>query len=210
MNARDWMRRLGLGLLAPVGGFALLIVYTPLANLLARPLDGVLSNPTRADVIVVLSGGRYPNGSLNDAALERTVTGVRLYRQGLAPVLLFTGGPCCGNSISSLMAGLAAELGVPGSAILLEEQSLRTAESAAFSAVVLRRNRMRSAILVTSPVHLLRARLAFEAAGIFVHPVRASEKDLWLLSNAEERVALLKAALHEYLGLAFYRIRGWI
>jgi hypothetical protein len=57
---------------------------------------------------------------------------------------------------------------------------------------------------------MLRAKLAFEAAGISVSPVHASEKNLWLVSGAEERVSLLKAAVHEYLGLALYRVRRWI
>jgi len=46
--------------------------------------------------------------------------------------------------------------------------------------------------------------------GFPVYPVRASEKDLWLVSGAEERISLLKASLHVYLGLAFYRIRRWM
>jgi uncharacterized SAM-binding protein YcdF (DUF218 family) len=196
-------------LLALVGGIWLAIAYTPLANFLVLPLSSTPSKPTKSDVIVILSGGRYLDGSLNDEALWRTMTGVRLYQQGLAPRLLFTGGPCCGQSASALMSNLAAELGVPKSAILLEEQSLRTSENAIQSAAILRMNGMRSAILVTSPLHMRRAQLAFEHAGVSVYPVRAEEKNLWLLSGAVERLTLFQAAIHEYLGLAFYRIRGW-
>jgi uncharacterized SAM-binding protein YcdF (DUF218 family) len=210
MSDHHLIGRLSVNLLAIVGGFCQLIVFTPMANLLARPLDRIKSSPMNANVIVVLSGGRYTDRSLNEAALERTITGVRLYRQGLAPLLLFTGGPCCGTSASSLMANLAAELGVPKSSIIIEEQSLRTAESATKTAAIFRSQGMRSAILVTSPLHMLRAQLAFESAGILVHAVCASEKDLRLVSSAEERVSLLKSTIHEYLGLGYYRIRRWI
>lgn len=202
--------RAGLGFLATVGLIFVLTVFTPAANLFARPLDRVQSRPAKADVIVVLSGGRYLDGSLNEAAMERTITGVRLYRQGLAPLLLFSGGPCCGHSANALMSALAVELRVPREAIILEEQSLRTYENAVNVVAILRNAGMRSAILVTSRLHMVRARLSFEAAGLDVHPVNASEKNLWLTSSAEERISLLKAAVHEYIGLAFYRLRRWI
>ena len=108
------------------------------------------------------------------------------------------------------MADLAVELGVPRSAILLEEDSLRTHESAINSAIILRARGMKSALLVSSPIHLLRARLAFQAAGVLVFPVDGSRRDVWELSGAGDRFSLFQQAVHEYVGLAFYRIRGWI
>ena len=204
------LRRAVVAVLAVLGASFLLVAHTPLANALALPLCSVRSQPTRAEVILVLSGGSYLDGSLNEAALERTIAAVRLYRQGLAPRILFSGGPCCGQSASWLMADLAKALGVPPSVILLEEQSLRTHESAIRSRAILRANGMRTALLVTSQLHLLRAKLAFEAEGLSAHPVRASEKNLWLVSGAAERLTLLADSLHEYAGLAFYRARGWI
>lgn len=210
---RRRVRRLAIALFAGVGTGFLLVAYTPLANLLATSLqrDEARAEPLeRADIIIVLSGGRYLDGSLNEASLRRTVTGVRLYRQGLAPALLFSGGPCCGGSASALMARLATELGVPPSAILLEERSGRTYESAVETAALLRERGMRSAILVTSPLHMRRARLAFEAAGVPVNGVRAAEKNLLEVSGVAERIAILGDAIHEYAGLLVYRLRGWI
>ena len=209
-----WLARLeryAVTLLALTGAAFLLVVYTPLANLLAMPLLRVApARSATADVAVVLSGGRYNDGTLNEAALERTISAVRLYHLGHVPRLLFTGGPCCGWSASALMAALAMDLGVPKNAILLEEHSTRTHDNAVSCAALLRQSGMSSVILVTSPLHMLRARLAFSAAGVSVHPVLASQRNLLLVSSASERIALLRDALHEYLGLAFYRARGWI
>jgi len=202
--------RYGVALLALTGALFLSVSYTPVANLLATPLRSLPPTPEVSDIAIILSGGRYSDGSLNDASLERTITGVRLYHKGLVPRLLFTGGPCCGQSASALMANLAIELGIPRDAILLEEESSRTRDSAINSAALLRRNGLRSVILVTSPLHMLRARLAFAAAGVAVHPVLASKRNLFLASSACERISLLQDAVHEYLGLTFYRLRGWI
>jgi len=145
-----------------------------------------------------------------EASIERTLAAVRLYHQGLASRLLFSGGPCCGESASALMAQLAQDLGVPQSAILLEEHFTCTHDSALYSARLLRQQGVESAMLVTSPLHLARAQRAFEAAGFPVHPVRASKKDLTRVADVHERIALLQAAMHKYVGLAFYRLRGWI
>lgn len=188
----------------------LTIAYTPLVNLLAMPLWSVPPDPRGAEVAVVLSGGRNDDGSLNEAAVARTITAVRLYHQGIVPRLLFTGGPCCGRSASALMANFATELGVPKEAITLEEQSSRTYDNAINSAALLERDNLRSVILVTSPLHMLRARLTFEAAGVSVHPVVTSTRNLRFSSSPSQRIALLEEAVHEYLGLVFYRMQGWI
>jgi uncharacterized SAM-binding protein YcdF (DUF218 family) len=203
-------RRLIVTVLAVVGAAAVVVACTPLANLLFITLDRISSRPAPADAIVVLAGGRYGDGTLNGAALERTVTAVILYRRGLAPRLLFSGGPCCGRSTSSLMGALARDLGVPGEAIRLEEQSRRTHDAAVHVGSVARAEGWRSVILVTSAVHMLRARLAFVAAGVPVVPVKATERADRLVTTADERIALLKASLHEYLGLGLYKVRGWI
>jgi uncharacterized SAM-binding protein YcdF (DUF218 family) len=204
------VRRYSTALLALTGAMFLVTIYTPFANVLAMPLWRIPPAPMVADIAVVLSGGRYDDGSLNEEALERTVTGVRLYYQGLVPRLLFTGGPCCGESASALMAKFATELGVPRDAVLLEEESTRTHDSATNSVALLHRRGLRSVILVTSALHMPRARLAFAAAGMSVYPVLASNRNLFLLSRANERIGLLQDAMHEYLGLALYRARGWI
>src|SRR3989442_10952541 len=112
--------------LALVGAGLLIVVYTPLVNLLALPLWEVPPNPPKADVAIILSGGRYRDGSLNEPAIERTVAAVRLYHQGLVPRLLFTGGPCRRPSPSALMAPLAMELRLPEGPLPLAEQSPRT------------------------------------------------------------------------------------
>jgi uncharacterized SAM-binding protein YcdF (DUF218 family) len=185
-------------------------MFTPLPNLVVRPLLLPHQELETADIAVILSGGRYEDGALNGASVERTVAGVRLYHRGVVPRLLFTGGPCCGASISAQMADLAADLGVPRHVISIEERSSRTYESALNCRPLLDGRGLRSIVVVTSPLHLRRTERSFTAAGVPVLPVRASDIDPWLLTHPSERLAILNDALHEYLGLAYYRLRGWI
>jgi hypothetical protein len=57
---------------------------------------------------------------------------------------------------------------------------------------------------------MLRARLAFAAVGVSVEPVLASKRNVRLVSSVTERLAVMREVLHEYLGLALYRVRRWI
>ncbi|HEY3066252.1 MAG TPA: YdcF family protein [Methylomirabilota bacterium] len=205
-----WPRRVAVTLLCAVGAAFLVVGWTPVMNLAVLPLAGPWPPPHRADVAIVLSGGRYRDGSLNDASEQRTVRAVVLYHRGLAPTLFFTGGPCCGESASAIMARLAEDLGVPRAAIVLDEEATRTHDSAVNAAAFLRARGMKSAILVTSELHMPRARLAFAAAGVPVFPARAEERDIWLRKNPADRLSLLSAAIHEYGGLVYYRLRGWL
>jgi uncharacterized SAM-binding protein YcdF (DUF218 family) len=205
-----WPKRVAVTLLCAVGAAFVVVGWTPLINLVVAPLSGGWPPPPRSDIVIVLSGGRYRDGSLNDASEQRTVRAVVLYHHGLAPILFFTGGPCCGDSASAIMARLAEDLGVPRTAIVLDEQAARTHDSAVNAAALLRARGMRTAILVTSELHMPRSRLAFAAAGVPVFPVRAEQRDIWLRNTPAERLSLVSAAIHEYGGLVYYRFRGWL
>lgn len=122
-----------------------------------------------ADAIIAVSGGD---------TRARTEEAVKLYRNGWAPVLVFSGAAAdkTGPSNAQAMRGHALELGVPDSAILVEEASETTHQNAKLSRGVLADNRFGRVILVTSGYHQRRASIEFrKAAGseltIINHPV---------------------------------------
>ena len=90
---------------------------------------GMHQTPEQADVIVGF-------GNFNTNIARRAA---ELYRQGLAPVVLFTGG--LGRNTEGLLpepeavrfARVAMECGVPEKAILLEPESTNTAENILFT-----------------------------------------------------------------------------
>jgi len=125
-----------------------------------------------ADAIVVL-GNRppvEPDGSVRFETQKRVEAGVRVYRRGLAPILLMAGGPApSGHVEAEVMRDLAIELGVPAAAIRIEPRSTDTIENARFGVTVLCEGREQpctpEVIVVTSPYHLRRAEHLFECAG---------------------------------------------
>lgn len=127
-------------------------------------------------VMVVLGGGmRGPlRADLPDLdvlhASDRVWHAARLYHEGHASQLLLSGGvPDFGVSSEALaMRNYLTVLGVPDHAIWLETASRNTRENACFSATMLRAHGMHDVVLVTSAMHMLRARATFEQAGVHV------------------------------------------
>ncbi|AKX93428.1 hypothetical protein MTHERMOG20_21430 [Moorella thermoacetica] len=79
-------------------------------------------------MIIVLSGEQG----------ERVATGVKLYREGLAPRLLMTGGPVKWNvAAADIMADQAKFLGVPEKDIVLEKWAISTYENSLYSLMAL-------------------------------------------------------------------------
>jgi uncharacterized SAM-binding protein YcdF (DUF218 family) len=140
-----------------------------------------------ADAIVVLGARVLPGGVPSGALFARVEKAVELYRQGLAPRLIFSGGVGVNPpSEAQVMRALAVELGVPSEACLLEEQSHSTAQNARFSAELLRGLGARRVVVVSDPYHLLRARQYFRLQGFEVatSPALLTERNM----NAVDRV----------------------
>jgi uncharacterized SAM-binding protein YcdF (DUF218 family) len=127
-----------------------------------------------ADAVVVL-GARVLAGGVPSGALQaRVERAVALYRRGLAPRLVFSGGVGVHPpSEARVMRALAVSLGVPEAACLLEEQSHSTEQNARHSVAVLRAVGARRVVVVSDPYHLLRARQYFRLHGVEVATVPA-------------------------------------
>ncbi|MBV9327891.1 MAG: YdcF family protein [Chloroflexi bacterium] len=119
-------------------------------------LDAPQPAPRISDAIVVISG---------DEQMARFAEGVNLYQQGFGKYLVFSGAAYDnGTSNADVMRSLAVERGIPESAILEEPQGEDTWGNAVYTRRVLEDHDLQSAILVTSPYHLRRAQVTFDAA----------------------------------------------
>jgi uncharacterized SAM-binding protein YcdF (DUF218 family) len=182
-----------------------LLVHSSLADRIAVPL---LRPDTRgpAEVIVVLGAAVDPFCVPNLPAIRRTVLAVRLLRDGRAPTLLFSGGKTEEGStcpVAQVMADFAHEMGVPVDRMLVETESSNTWENAQNCSRLLRQRGYRRILLVTDAIHMRRAELCFKRLGFETE--RASVPALQLYSD---NLHLFRAAVHEYLGLWYYRYKG--
>lgn len=112
----------------------------------------------KSDVIIVL-GAALRNGKPTPAFLGRIRHGVELWKRGLAPKIIFTGGLAHDGQEAESVVGrrIAEGDGVPSDAILMETASTNTWENFIQSRRVMREHGMREAIIVSDPCHLHRA-----------------------------------------------------
>lgn len=108
---------------------------------------------------IVVAGCRVrPDGSPSLALARRAELGVQLWKEGRAPVLVFTGG--VGDNApaeATAAAALAVDRGVPLSAIRVEDQSSSTEENAKFAAAF----GYQRVLVVTDAYHVFRAERTF-------------------------------------------------
>jgi uncharacterized SAM-binding protein YcdF (DUF218 family) len=109
---------------------------------------------SKVDAIVAISGGETDT---------RTSEAIKLYQEGYAPRIIFSGAALDPNSPSNAqaMANLALAAGVPAAAVSLDELAHNTRENASGVTQIIKDKHLGSMILVTSPYHQRRAYLAF-------------------------------------------------
>jgi uncharacterized SAM-binding protein YcdF (DUF218 family) len=165
-----------------------------------------------ADAIVVLGGGssytwlERADVEASDLSSSRLAAGARAWLAGRAPVVILSGGGRPGHTEAGNMARAITRLGVPPSALLLEQRSRNTRQNAEFTARLAQPQAIHRILLVTSALHMPRASALFRAAGFAVTPVPVPEiarrggwADRWVPSPG----ALWRSgrAMKEYAGL---------
>jgi uncharacterized SAM-binding protein YcdF (DUF218 family) len=215
-NYRLALMQMGLGLL--LWGLSI----TPVADRFLMGLESEFPIPEAiaGDVIILLGGGvaddvpdltgtGFPLGDMQG----RIITAVRLQKTLQVPVIISSGQVYEGRPAAApIYKRILTDLGVDDRQIILESQSRDTYENAKYSQAICARRGFVAPVLVTSAYHLKRARLAFDKAGVQVTPVpaycqtQARRTYGWYdyLPQAEN-LANVSAALHEYLGIVFYR-----
>jgi uncharacterized SAM-binding protein YcdF (DUF218 family) len=114
------------------------------------------------DVIIVLGYPADGDGNPTPEQLSRVSEAVREYERGVAPRLMFTGGPAHNQFVEAdVMAGAAAAQGIPPSAIFVETRATDTIQNACYSARIMQAHRWHSAEVVSSAYHLQRAGMIF-------------------------------------------------
>jgi uncharacterized SAM-binding protein YcdF (DUF218 family) len=166
-----------------------------------------------------------------NAAGDRILYGAQLYREGVAPVLLLSGGTINwqdgdAGTPADDMAKILTGIGIPESALWLQNRSQNTHEDAVYSAAMLKEAKISQVVLVTSAAHMPRSVALFEHEGIQVIPAPVDftvtqqgwenlKNNGWqatlisFLPNTSS-LGLTTNVIKEYLGIWMYRLQGWI
>jgi uncharacterized SAM-binding protein YcdF (DUF218 family) len=212
-NEKSWGRRIffALNLILWLAFFTVLaIVCTPLTDYMIKSL-AVKEDIRKADVIVVLAGGIDKGRYLSLVSSHRLLRGGQFYFEGRAKKILFSGGAPkkMGVAEATVMAQEARRFNIPAADIIVEKRSHHTHEQAAEIKKIGESQRWKSILLVTSYSHMKRSLMTFERAGFKVYPAPADPYEKYI-TDPLGRLRLFKILLHEYGGIIYYKIKGWI
>src|ERR1700758_712091 len=160
-----WLRPVRLFLLAAVGALLLFLGITG-----SRIVRAAGETPLRkADVIVIFGAAQYA-GRPSPVYRARLDHGFELFANGMAPVVVTTGGAGQDPEFSEGGVGrdYLSRRGVPEQALIAETQGSDTATSAERVANIMRANGMRRCIAVSDAYHVFRIRALLEHEGVQV------------------------------------------
>ena len=175
--------------------------------------------------VVVMGGGIHyglpeRDGELSAISLQRLTRGFQLYQNfsNTDSKIIYSGGVAVGQaklSEADIAARWLKKMGVDETDIIKEEQARTTYENGIYIKKWVKQNDVERVYLVTSAVHMARSLAVFQKQGIKAIPVKAgylySHRLGWLdyLPNRGALKANL-SAIHEWLGLIWYMVKGRI
>jgi uncharacterized SAM-binding protein YcdF (DUF218 family) len=121
----------------------------------------------KADVIVVLGAAGY-HGRPSPVLRARLDHALELYKQGIAPRIMTTGGAGGDPIYTEGGVGRAYLIGrgVPSEAIIVESEGATTVHTIAAAAEIMQRMGLHSAVAVSDGYHIFRVKRLLQARGV--------------------------------------------
>jgi uncharacterized SAM-binding protein YcdF (DUF218 family) len=157
-----------------------------------------------ADAIVVMGAAQY-DGRPSPLFAARLDHAIELFKAGIAPNLIVTGGKQEGDRTTEAASARSYAIGheVPDNAILSEDQSRTTLQSIRGVAMLMHDRGLRTAVFVSDPSHMLRVLRMASDEGIVAYgsPTRTSPLE-------RDPIKRVDAIVHELGALAVYFVSG--
>ncbi len=161
LGRRRWILR------GSLTAFAVILVLGAWAVAARRLAASSNTSLDHFDAILVLGTPADADGNPTPELLARVTEGVREYERGIAPRLIFTGGPSRNHFVEAeVMANAAAAQGIPPSAIFVETRAEDTIQNACYSERLMQSHGWHSAEVVSSAYHLPRAGMIFSRTSL--------------------------------------------
>lgn len=138
---------------------------------------GTVDERHTTDAIVVLGAAQY-DGRPSPVLEARLDHALMLYQEGVAPIIVLTGGVGTGDTTSEALVGKRYLEGhhIPATALVVRPEGRSTVSSMEAIARWLERQGLERITLVSDPFHMARLRLEAERLGIvaYTSPTRTS------------------------------------
>ena len=176
--------------------------------------------PEDRQAIVVLGGYliRDPEDptkrELGDDTLHRCLGAIEVYRAGPKRPIVLSGGM---GYLAATMSDFLTEHGLdPDAEILLEDKAWNTHQNAKRTAPILHKHGIEKIILITDAFHMPRAERCFRAQGFEVTPYAVQhrtenfELSIWSFLPSVWAAQDMNRVMHEWLGISWYSLKGFI
>jgi uncharacterized SAM-binding protein YcdF (DUF218 family) len=215
--------RIGLWLASAAAASFLCVIFLPIDQWLARPLENRfprVREPAHIDGILVLSAGQQSAISASRGIPVQhfgggdMIAAAELMRRHPEARLVFTGGSAFGGAAADVARKIFEQLGVDQSRATYEAQARDTWENLLFAQKLARPKPAETWLLVASALHMPRAmgvaqRLDWQIAPWptdFLTP--GGNGPATSRRSLGRNILTIDAAAHEWLGLLVYRIAG--
>jgi uncharacterized SAM-binding protein YcdF (DUF218 family) len=184
-------------------------------------------NDAKHDIAIVLSGmvayGDNPAQANFGQSVDRILEACRLFHAGKVSKILVTGGNA---SIqykqppeAEILRQFLNQMNIPDSAIIMESKARNTFENARYTAQLLNERNLQNKklLLITSAYHMKRSSACFFNQGLNVTPypvdfyVPFVKKDIGnLILPSQSALNQWDILWHEWFGIAYYKLMGYI
>lgn len=166
---------------------------------------GQTQHHQKADAIIVLGAAAWYTEP-SPVFKERINHGIELYKQGFAPLVIFTGGyggTTSEPAESQVALSYATEQGIPESNILIETDSQTTQQNLLKAKELMLQKNLTTAIIVSDPLHMKRAMLYAHDIGITAY---SSPTPTSRFQSLETQREFLIRELYFYQTYQIYRL----
>ena len=175
-----------------------------IANAVSIWVFGNTDEKTKSDVAIILGASTY-NGEVSPVYKERINHGIELYNEDYVDKLIVTGGIGKGSDMSDAESAknYAVMCGIPENDVFVEDKSAITQENLENSKIIMDENNLKTAIIVSDPLHMRRAMLLAKDAGITAY---SSPTKTTKYVSLKTKVPFLAREVFFYIGYKWWRI----
>ena len=195
------------------------LAFASIIILITFPIGGYMTVPLivphsteQADAVLVLASGANLAGEPNLSTYQRVIHGANLLKSGQAKHLFISTGYNTNKGFLEYyaVASLTQILDIPKDKVTIfkSEDIITTATEAEYAKKILFAKGINKILLTTSNAHIYRSCLTFEKLGFKVLPAPCHNKITTVYSN--NNLTMFRAAMHEWIGLVWYYLRGRI
>ena len=203
-------RKRTIKIIASLAIMYMVVFYTPLVWLLASPLE-ISQVPEKADAIVVFGGGVGEGGTPGKSTIERARFSVDLYKEGFSKTIIYSSGYKYKYNDAENMKLFDLSMKVHKKTIILEQRANSAYENVKYTSRILREKGLGKIILISSPYNMRRASLVFNHMAKDIRVICVPVPDPQFYHRAiPVKLEQIKAIMHEYFGILYYFVKGYI